>query len=99
MPTNPRAARTFASREALETFLSDLGVPEGIRKCSIREADSRGSGSIPRLQVSLDCVFYASLVPVTWRDWFVDSTGFASQVPGDRPKVSRKRSSEVPGQI
>ena len=25
--------------------------------------------------VSLNCVFDASLVPETWRDWFVDSTG------------------------
>jgi len=49
---DPRAAKTFASREALETFLSDLGVPEEMQKRAIGEADSRGSGSIPRFQVS-----------------------------------------------
>jgi transcriptional regulator with XRE-family HTH domain len=48
----PREAKTFASREALEKFLSDLGVPEETQKRAIGEADSRGSGSIPRLQVS-----------------------------------------------
>jgi len=47
-----RAAKTFASREILATFLSDLGVPGETRKRVIGEADSRGSGSIPRLQLS-----------------------------------------------
>jgi transcriptional regulator with XRE-family HTH domain len=47
-----RTAKAFASREALETFLSDLGVSEGTQKRALGEADSRGSGSIPRLQVS-----------------------------------------------
>jgi transcriptional regulator with XRE-family HTH domain len=47
-----RTTKTFASREALEKFLSDLGVPEETQKRAIGEADSRGSGSIPRLQVS-----------------------------------------------
>jgi hypothetical protein len=34
-----------------------------------------------QLLISPDCVFDASLVPETWRDWFVDSTGVISQVP------------------
>src|ERR1700692_2094219 len=33
--------------------------------------------------VSHNCVFDASLVPETWQDWFVDSTGVTSQVPGE----------------
>jgi len=33
--------------------------------------------------ISLNCVFDASLVPETWRDWFVDSTGVMCQVPGE----------------
>ena len=49
---DPRAVKTLTSREALEKFLLDLGVPEGTQKRAIGEADSRGSGSIPRLQVS-----------------------------------------------
>jgi transcriptional regulator with XRE-family HTH domain len=49
---DPRAAKTLASRKALEKFLSDLGAPEETQKRAIGEADSRGSGSIPRLQVS-----------------------------------------------
>jgi transcriptional regulator with XRE-family HTH domain len=49
---DPRAAKAFARREALEKFLSDLGVSEETQKRAIGEADSRGSGSIPRLQVS-----------------------------------------------
>jgi transcriptional regulator with XRE-family HTH domain len=49
---DPRAAKTLASREALENFLSDFGVPEETQKRAIGEADSQGRGSIPRLQVS-----------------------------------------------
>jgi transcriptional regulator with XRE-family HTH domain len=49
---DPRAAKTVASREVVEKFLSDLGVSEETLKRAIAEADSRGSGSIPRLQVS-----------------------------------------------
>jgi transcriptional regulator with XRE-family HTH domain len=49
---DPRAAKTLASREALEEFLLHLGVPEETQKRAIAEADSRGSGSIPRLRVS-----------------------------------------------
>jgi len=49
---DPRAARTFASRETLEKFLSDLGVSEETQKRAIGEADSRGSGSIPGVLVS-----------------------------------------------
>jgi transcriptional regulator with XRE-family HTH domain len=49
---DPRSAKTFASRESLEKFLSDLDVPEEKQKRAIGEADSRGTGSIPRLQVS-----------------------------------------------
>jgi transcriptional regulator with XRE-family HTH domain len=49
---DPREARTFASRQALEKFLSGLGVPEQMQKRAIGDADSRGNGSIPRLQVS-----------------------------------------------
>jgi hypothetical protein len=41
---DPRAAETLAGREALEKFLSDLGVPEETRKRALGEADSRGSG-------------------------------------------------------
>jgi len=47
-----RGARSLASREALEKFLSNLGVPRETQKRAVGEADSRGSGSIPRLQVS-----------------------------------------------
>lgn len=47
-----RAAKTFPSREALETFLSDLGLPEETHKRAIGEANSRGSGSIPRVLIS-----------------------------------------------
>jgi hypothetical protein len=36
-----------------------------------------------QLLISPDCVFDASLVPETWRDWFVDSTGVMSQVSGE----------------
>lgn len=49
---DPRTAKTFASREALQKFLADLGVSEGTQKRALGEADSRGSGSVPRLQVS-----------------------------------------------
>jgi transcriptional regulator with XRE-family HTH domain len=49
---DPRSAKTFASRESLEKFLSYLDVPEEKQKRAIGEADSRGTGSIPRLQVS-----------------------------------------------
>lgn len=49
---DPRAAKTLASREALETFLSDLGVPPETQRRAIGEAHSRGSGSIPRFQVT-----------------------------------------------
>jgi transcriptional regulator with XRE-family HTH domain len=49
---DPRAAKTVASREVVEKFLSDLGVSEETLKRAIGKADSRGSGSIPRLQVS-----------------------------------------------
>jgi hypothetical protein len=35
-----------------------------------------------RVLVSLNCVFDASLVPETWRDWFVDLLGVMGQVPG-----------------
>jgi transcriptional regulator with XRE-family HTH domain len=48
----PRAAKTLASREVLEKFLSNLGVPEETRKRAIGETDSPGSGTIPRLQLS-----------------------------------------------
>jgi transcriptional regulator with XRE-family HTH domain len=47
-----RAAKTFASREALETFLSDLAVPQETQRRAIGEADSRGSGSISGVLVS-----------------------------------------------
>src|SRR5437016_5747810 len=36
-----------------------------------------------QLPISLDCVFDASLVPETWRDWSGDSTGVVSQVYGE----------------
>jgi transcriptional regulator with XRE-family HTH domain len=49
---DPRVAKAFPSHEALEKFLSDLGAPEGTQKRAIGEADSRGSGSIHRLQIS-----------------------------------------------
>ena len=49
---DPRAGKTVASREALEKLLSDLGVSEETQKRAIGDADSRGSGTIPRLQVS-----------------------------------------------
>jgi len=48
----PRAAKTFASREALEKFLSDLGVPEQSQKRAIGEVISRGIGSISGVLVS-----------------------------------------------
>jgi hypothetical protein len=44
-----------------------------------------------QLLSSSDCVFDASLVPETWQDSFIDSTGVMSQVPGE----SRYRSYEV----
>ena len=47
-----REAKTFASLKSLQAFLSDLGVPEETQKRTIGEANSRGSGSIPRLQIS-----------------------------------------------
>jgi hypothetical protein len=46
-----------------------------------------------RVPISPNCVFDASLVPETWRDWLVDSTGVMSQVPGE----SRNRIFGVPG--
>jgi transcriptional regulator with XRE-family HTH domain len=49
---DPRAVKAFAGREALEKFLSHLGASEETQKRAIGEADSRGSGTIPRLQVS-----------------------------------------------
>jgi hypothetical protein len=49
---DPRAAKTLASREALEKFLSDLGVPKETQKRALGEADSRGSGSILGVLVS-----------------------------------------------
>lgn len=45
-------AFTLAGREALEKFLSDLGVPEETRKRALGAADSRGSGSILGVLVS-----------------------------------------------
>jgi transcriptional regulator with XRE-family HTH domain len=47
-----REAKTLASLKLLEAFLSDLGVPEETQKRTIGEANSRGSGCIPRLQIS-----------------------------------------------
>jgi transcriptional regulator with XRE-family HTH domain len=47
-----RAAKTLASREAVEKLLSNFGVSEETQKRAIGEVDSRGSGSIPRLQIS-----------------------------------------------
>ena len=47
-----REAKTFATLKSLEAFLSDLAVPEETQKRTIGEASSRGSGSIPRLQIS-----------------------------------------------
>jgi transcriptional regulator with XRE-family HTH domain len=47
-----REAKTIVGREALEKFLTDLGVPEEIQKRAIGEVDSRGSGSIPGVLVS-----------------------------------------------
>ena len=48
----PRATRTIASRESMEKFLSDLGVPEETQKRAIGEADSRGSGSISGARIT-----------------------------------------------
>ena len=50
--SDQRAAKTVASREALEKFLSDLGVPEETQKRAIGEADSRGSGSISGARIT-----------------------------------------------
>src|SRR5580658_2551155 len=36
-----------------------------------------------QLLVRPDCVFDASLVPETWRDSFIDSTGVMSKLPGE----------------
>ena len=47
-----REAKTFAGQEPLEAFLANLGVPEETRKRTVGEANSRGSASIPRLQIS-----------------------------------------------
>jgi transcriptional regulator with XRE-family HTH domain len=47
-----REAKIFATRESLDKFLSDLGVPEETLNRAIGDADTRGSGSIPRLQIS-----------------------------------------------
>ena len=47
-----REAKTFAGLKSLQAFLSDLAVPEETQKRTISEASSRGSGSIPRLQIS-----------------------------------------------
>jgi transcriptional regulator with XRE-family HTH domain len=49
---DPRAAKTLASREALEKFLADLAVPQETQRRAIGEADSRGSGSISGVLVS-----------------------------------------------
>jgi DNA-binding XRE family transcriptional regulator len=46
-----RAAKTFASREALQKLLTDLGVPEETQKRVASEVDRRGSGSIPGVLV------------------------------------------------
>lgn len=48
----PRATRTIASRESMEKFLSDLGVPEETQKRAIGEVDSRGMGSMSGVLVS-----------------------------------------------
>lgn len=47
-----REAKTLSSRKSLEAFLSYLGVAEETQQRTIGEASSRGSGSIPRLQIS-----------------------------------------------
>jgi transcriptional regulator with XRE-family HTH domain len=49
---DPRAAKTLAGREALEKFLSDLGVHEETQKRTLGEAHSPGSGSILDVLVS-----------------------------------------------
>jgi transcriptional regulator with XRE-family HTH domain len=50
--SDTREAKTIVGREALEKFLTDLGVPEETQKRAIGEVDSRGSGSIPGVLVS-----------------------------------------------
>jgi transcriptional regulator with XRE-family HTH domain len=47
-----RPAKTLATRESLEGFLSDLGVPEEAQKRAIGEVQSRGSVLIPGVLLS-----------------------------------------------
>jgi transcriptional regulator with XRE-family HTH domain len=48
----PAERKTLTSRESLERFLSDLGVPQERQKRAMGEIQRRGSGLISGMQVS-----------------------------------------------
>jgi len=49
---NLRGVKTLATRESLERFFSNLGVPEDAQKRAIGEVQSRGSAFIPGVLLS-----------------------------------------------
>jgi hypothetical protein len=48
----PRETKTLATRESLEKFLSNLGVPEETQKRAIGDVAGRGTGFISGVLVS-----------------------------------------------
>jgi len=48
----PREAKTLATRESLEEFLSDLGVPEETQKRAVSDVASRGVGFVSGVQLN-----------------------------------------------
>ena len=50
--SDQRAVKSLPNREALEKFLSDIGLPEETYQRAIGEANGRGCGSIPKVLMS-----------------------------------------------